>query len=109
MAAQQTQNENDEEVSEKQGGNVAVNVGKRARQIAAAASKEQVQQVLALLQNDMSECKAGLEQGMCDEAEIAKVEALLNQANSRLSQVPNAADLENPQDALNAFAMASLM
>ena len=109
LAAQQTQNENDEEVSEKQGGNVAVNVGKRARQIAAAASKEQVQQVLALLQNDMSECKAGLEQGMCDEAEIAKVEALLNQANSRLSQVPNAADLENPQDALNAFAMASLM
>lgn len=97
------------EVSESQGGKVAVNEGKRARQIAAAATKEQVQQVLALLQKDMSDCKAGLEQGMCDETEIAKVEALLSKAKARLSQVPNEADLEDPQAGLSAFEMASLM
>lgn len=98
-----------EESSEKQSGKVAVNEGKRARQIAAAASKEQVQQVLALLEKDMADCKAGLEQGMCDEAEIAKVEALLSQAKARLSQVPNEADLEEPQAGLSAFEIASLM
>lgn len=98
-----------EEVSESQGGKVAVNEGKRARQIAAAATKEQVQQVLALLEKDMSDCKAGLEQGMCDESEIAKVEALLSQAKARLCQVPNEADLENPQAGLSAFELASLM
>lgn len=98
-----------DEISERQGGKVAVNEGKRARQIAAAATREQVQQVLALLQKDMSDCKAGLEQGMCDETEIARVEALLSQAKARLSQVPKAADLEGPQGGLSAFDLASLM
>ena len=106
LAAQRAK---DDEPSEKTSGKVAVNEGKRARQIAAAATKEQVQQVLALLQKDMSDCKAGLEQGMCDETEIAKVEALLSQAKARLSQVPNEADLEDPQGGLSAFEMASLM
>ncbi len=104
-----TTEDESEEVSESQGGKVAVNEGKRARQIAAAATKEQVQQVLALLRKDMSDCKAGLEQGMCDESEIAKVEALLSQAKARLSQVPNEADLDDPQGGLSAFEIASLM
>ncbi|MBD5162146.1 MAG: hypothetical protein HDT14_09065 [Oscillibacter sp.] len=97
------------EVSESRGGKVAVNEGKRARQIAAAATREQVQQVLALLRKDLADCKAGLEQGMCDEAEIAKVEALLSKAKARLSQVPNEADLDDPQAGPSAFELASLM
>ena len=101
--------EESEEVSRKQGGRVAVNENKRARQIVAAATKEQVQQVLTMLQKDLSDCKAGLEQGMCDESEIAKVEALMSRAKARLSQVPKEADLENPQESLSAFLMASLM
>lgn len=93
--------------SEKQSGKVAVNEGKRIRQIAAAQSRGQVQQVLALLQQDLSDCKAGLEKGWCDESEIAKVEALISRAKARMSEVPQES-AEN-QGGLDAFAMASLM
>lgn len=96
-----------EEVSEQQGGKVAVNEGKRARQIAAAQSKDQLQQVLALLQEDMADCKAGLEKGWCDEAEVAKVEALIGQAKARMGQVSEKA--EDPFGGLDAFDLASLM
>lgn len=95
-----------EEVSESHGGKVAVNEGKRARQIAAAKSRDQVRQVIALLQKDMSDCKAGLEKGWCDEAEIAKVQALLNSAQARLSQVPQEAEEEL---GISAFDLASLL
>ena len=97
----------EEQVSERAGGRIGVNAGKRARQIAAAQNRAQVQQVLALLQNDLAECKAGLEKGWCDESEIAKVEALLSKANARLSQVPQKTD--NEQEGIDAFALASLM
>lgn len=93
--------------SEKQGGKVAVNEGKRLRQIAAAKSRGQIQQVLALLQKDLSDCKAGLEKGWCDESEIAKVEALISRARERMSQVPQ--ESQENQGGLDEFAMASLM
>ena len=97
------------DTSEKQGGKVGVNEGKRMRQIAAAKSRGQVQQVLALLQKDLADCKAGLEKGWCDEAEIAKVEALISRAEARKSQVPQENSRENGQGGLDEFAMASLM
>lgn len=99
--------QDEEEVSERSGCRVGVNAGKRARQIVAAQNRAQVQQVLALLQNDLAECKAGLEKGWCDESEIAKVEALLSKANARLSQVPQKTD--DNQGGIDAFALASLM
>lgn len=99
----------DPEVSEEQGGKVAVNVGKRMRQIAAAKSRGQLQQVLSLLQKDLSDCKAGLEKGWCDESEIAKVEALISKAEARMSQVPQESGQEKDQGGLDEFAMASLM
>lgn len=92
--------------SEESGGKVGVNEGKRMRQILAAKSRGQLQQVLALLQQDLSDCKAGLEKGWCDESEIAKVEALINKAKSRMNQVPQEAEQEG---GLDEFAMASLM
>lgn len=101
--------EDDPEVSEEQGGKVAVNVGKRMRQIAAAKSRGQLQQVLALLQKDLSDCKAGLEKGWCDESEIAKVEALISKAEARMSEVPQKSGQEKEQGGLDEFAMASLM
>lgn len=101
--------QDDQSDSEEQSGKVAVNEGKRRRQIAAAKSRGQVQQVLALLQKDLSDCKAGLEKGWCDQSEIAKVEALINSAKARMSQVPQNADQENGQGGLDEFAMASLM
>ena len=101
--------QDDPEVSEEQGGKVAVNVGKRMRQIAAAKSRGQLQQVLSLLQKDLSDCKAGLEKGWCDESEIAKVEALISKAEARMSQVPQESGQEKDQGGLDEFAMASLM
>lgn len=97
------------DTSEKTSGKVGVNEGKRARQIAAAKNRGQVQQVLALLQKDLADCKAGLEKGWCDESEIAKVEALINQAKARLSEVPQESSQEKSQSGLDEFAMASLM
>ncbi len=96
-----------EETSEKRSGKVAVNVGKRARQIAAAKSREQIQQVLALLREDLADCRAGLSKGWCDESEIAKVEALMNQAKARMSQLPQKSD--DSQAGIDAFDLASLM
>lgn len=104
-----SEKQDDPEVSEEQGGKVAVNVGKRMRQIAAAKSRGQLQQVLALLQKDLSDCKAGLEKGWCDESEIAKVEALISKAEARMSQVPQKSGQEKEQGGLDEFAMASLM
>lgn len=95
-----------DEVSESRGGNVAVNQMKRARQIAAAKCQDDVRQVIALLHKDMSDCKAGLEKGWCDEAEISKVQALLNSAQARLSQVPQKAE-EEP--GISEFDLAGLM
>lgn len=98
--------ENEEEASESQGGKVAVNEGKRARQIAAAKCRKDVQRVIALLRKDMADCKAGLEQGWCDEAEINKVQALLNSAQARMSQVPEEAE---EQMGTSEFDLAGLM
>lgn len=94
--------------SDSPSGKVAVNEGKRARQIAAAKNQAQIQQVLALLHKDLSDCKAGKQKGWCDDSEIAKVEALIVKAQSRISQVPQKS-AENDQGGLDAFAMASLM
>ncbi len=96
----------EETVSQQSGGKVAVNVDKRARQIAAAKCQSQVQQVIALLRQDMADCKAGLSKGWCDESEIAKVQALLNSAQARMNQVPREAE-EEP--GLSEFDMAGLM
>ena len=98
--------EDEEEASESQGDKVAVNEGKRARQIAAAKCRKDVQRVIALLRKDMADCKAGLEQGWCDEAEIDKVQALLNSAQARMSQVPEEAE---EQMGTSEFDLAGLM
>ncbi|MCM1226233.1 MAG: hypothetical protein NC320_02255 [Clostridium sp.] len=100
--------ENIPETSEREGGKVAVNVGKRMRQIAAAADRSQLQQVMEMLKVDMADCKAGLEKGWCDEAEIAKVESLIARVKEKMSQVPKESDNENT-GGMDAFAMASLM
>lgn len=95
-----------EETSESSKTTVAVNEGKRARQIAAAKCQNDVRQVIALLQQDMAECKAGLEKGWCDESEIAKVQTLLNSAQAKLSQVPKETE---EKLGISEFDLAGLM
>ena len=79
--------ENGEMETETYGGKVAVNEGKRLRQIAAAKNPAQIQMVLSLLNTDMSDVKRGKEQNMCDDDEIAKVEALLQQAQQKAAEI----------------------
>ena len=76
-----------EDHGEKRSGAVVVNVGKRNRQIAAAKSMSQIQMVLSMVQKDINDCKSGKEQGMCDDDEIAKAEALMKAVQSKLSEI----------------------
>ena len=73
--------------NEKRSGKVAVNEGKRARQIASAKTPAQIQIVINLLKKDVSDCESGLSNDMCDENEVKKAKALLQKAMERLSEV----------------------
>ena len=85
---------------------VGVNVGKMARKIAAAKTKEQLRIVIAEIRNDMQVVKDSMEKGWCDESEMAKVEMLMSMAQNRMGQVE---DREATPEEENAFSMASLM
>ena len=95
-----------EEESETISGKVGVNVGKTARKIAAAKTKTQLRAVIAEIEGDMQEVKAGIEKGWCDEAEMEKVNSLMAQAQNRMGQVE---DREATPEEENMFALASLM
>lgn len=79
--------ENGEMETETYGGRVQVNEGKRLRQIAAAKNPSQIQMVISMLNKDMSDVKRGKELNMCDDDEIAKVEALLQQAQQQYARI----------------------
>ena len=100
--------ENGDMTTETHGGAVAFNEGKRARQLAAAKTPENVQMVMSILQTDLADCQAGLESGMCDENEVNKVKAMIAKAQQKLGEVSASGDKENDADE-NAFAMSMLM
>ncbi len=77
---------------EKVTGKVAFNAEKRARQLAAATSKSKVREILNLLQKDLEECKDGVQNGMCDEDEVKKVEKMIERAEKRLNEVDDTED-----------------
>jgi len=81
--------------SEKYGGSVKFNAEKRARQIASAKTAAEVRMVLGLLNKDLSDCKNGVTNGMCDDAEVAKVEAMLKRAQQKMSMVRSDSDAES--------------
>ncbi|MDE7234739.1 MAG: hypothetical protein K2N29_06735 [Ruminiclostridium sp.] len=82
-----TIDENGDMETSSSGGWVGVNVGKRMRQIAAAKTPAQIQMVMSMLDTDLSQVKDGKAQGMSDDEEIAKVEALIQQAQQRSSEI----------------------
>lgn len=106
--SQETQTAQANTTTETHGGAVAFNEGKRARQLAAAKTVENIQTVMSILQTDLVDCQAGLESGMCDENEVNKVKAMIAKAQQRLSEVSASGDKENNADE-NAFAMSMLM
>ena len=95
-----------EKESETVSGKVGVNVGKTARKIAAAKTKDQLMVVMAEIKGDMQEVKDGIEKGWCDEAEMDKVKMLMSMAQNRMGQVE---DREATPQEENMFALASLM
>lgn len=107
-AAEPKKMQEEEQESERQSGAVAFNAAKRARQLAAASSRAQVQAVLSLLRQDLDDCKYGLENGMCDQAEVDKVKAMIQQAQRRMSEVSGNSE-EEQEGGFDAFAIASLM
>lgn len=88
------------------GGSVSFNGAKRARQLAAAATQGDVRSLLALLSTDLSDCRAGVEKGLCDESEVARVEAMIASARARMAQLPAGKERES---GLSAFEISSLM
>ena len=95
-----------EKESETVSGKVGVNVGKTARKIAAAKTKDQLMAVMNEIKGDMQEVKDGIEKGWCDEAEMDKVKMLMSMAQNRMGQVE---DRETTPQEENMFALASLM
>ena len=85
---------------------VGVNVGKTARKIAAAKTREQLRMVISEIKNDMQVVKNAMEKGWCDESEMDKVNMLMSMAQNRMGQVE---DREATPEEENLFAMASLM
>jgi|GEM_PF-1465858 len=78
-----------EVTTESTGKSVAVNEQKRRRQIAAAATRGDMQAIIALLEQDLQEVEAGLEENACDEREVEKVKALLSEAKQKMFSLPD--------------------
>lgn len=93
--------------TESYGGAVSFNEGKRARQLAAAKTVENVQTVMSILQMDLKDCQAGLENGMCDENEVNKVKAMIEKTKQRLAEVSGNEDSSYADE--NAFSLSMLM
>lgn len=95
--------------SESWGGKVAVNEGKRLRQIAAAKNPAQLRMVMGLLNGDLSDCENGLRMGMCDENEVAKVKALIQKAQQRMSELTGSDSGSEETEGLDSFSINMLM
>lgn len=99
---------NGEADTEERSGKVAFNQEKRARQLSSAKTPSQVQVVISLLKKDLSDCEAGLQEGMCDENEVRKVKAMLQKAMERQSQVAGK-EPEQGEESGGSFLINMLM
>lgn len=84
-----TIDENGEMTVESSKSTVSINENKSRRQIAAAATKGDIQSVLARLQQDLQAVEDGLKQNMCDEAEVEKAKKLIEQAKQKMAELPD--------------------
>lgn len=79
---------------------VGFNESKRARQLAAAKTIDDIQFVLNLLQNDLAEVEEGLKNNWCDEKEVEKVKKMIEKAKQLLGKVDKDSDEKNSVDIL---------
>lgn len=66
---------------------VTFNESKRARQLAAVQTVEDVQSLLKILQEDLSECEDGVKNNFCDENEVKKVKKMIERAEKKLAEI----------------------
>lgn len=86
--------------NEKANGKVAFNADKRARQLAAATSKNDVRAIMNLLQMDLKQCEDGVKNSMCDVEEVEKVRKMIENAEKRLNEVDENSDEKFSVDVL---------
>ena len=79
--------ENGEMTMESSKTTVTFNESKRARQLAAAQSVEDVQNLLNILQEDLEDCEEGLRNDWCDEEEVEKVKKMIERAKQKMGEV----------------------
>lgn len=85
-----------EMTTETSSGKVAFNESKRARQLSAAKTVDDVQSLLRLLENDLSECEEGLKKNWCDEEEVKKVKKMIERAKEKISEVEKNPEKNSP-------------
>lgn len=73
--------------SETYGGSVTFPEGKRMAQISSAMTNSDLQTVMELLARDLSDCEAGVKNGLCDETEVQKVQAVIKAAEEKQRQL----------------------
>ena len=83
--------------TESSSGTVTINEDKSRRQIAAAATKADMQIVLARLQQDLEAVEDGLKRNMCDDVEVEKAKKLIEQAKQRMAKLPDRAPTPEEQ------------
>ena len=66
---------------------VTFNESKRAAQLAAVKSVADIRKLMKLLQEDLEDCENGLQNNMCDEAEVEKVKKMIERAQSRMNEL----------------------
>lgn len=81
--------EDGEVTMESTSGRVGFNGEKLKRMMAAAATRDDMKAVLALLEQDIQELEDGLKNNMCDETEVQKAKDMLADAKQRMSGLPN--------------------
>lgn len=79
--------EQEESEGEQRKGTVTFNAGKRAAQIAACMTGADIKAVMGILAKDLSDCEMGVSEGMCDEAEVEKVRAMIKNAQKKGQQL----------------------
>jgi len=63
---------------------------------------------LGILNSDLAECKAGAARGMCDESEVAKVQAMIQKAMQKMGEVSGKKQDEQEQG-IDTFMLSMLI
>lgn len=66
---------------------VTFNESKRATQLSAAKNSNDLNKLMKLLQEDLKDCENGLQNNMCDEAEVKKVQKMIERVQSRMNEL----------------------